>query len=84
MKKLLTVLVAALLLVGCSAQECPTCEVCPEEPTVAALPAPRDTTKTYTNSEKAEVACEENTYAAACSSINASNLHEYLGREVWN
>ena len=81
MKKLLTVLVAALLLVGCSAQECPQCEVCEDAPTVAELPAARDTSKTYKNADKADVACEANTYAAACSSINAENLHEYLNRE---
>lgn len=83
MKKLFTVLVAALLLVGCSAQECPQCEVCPdvpETPVVAALPAARDTSKSYTKNE-ATVQCTESDYSTACSSINPENLHEYLNRE---
>lgn len=81
MKKLLTVLAAALLLIGCSAQECPQCEVCPDVEPVLELPAPRDTSKTYENSDKQSVQCTDTTFAAACSSINASNLHEYLGRD---
>ena len=80
MKKLLTVLVAALLLVGCSAQECPQCEVCEDVPTVAELPAARDTSKTYTKND-ATVQCTETDYSTACSSINPENLHEYLNRE---
>lgn len=49
---------------------------------VAELPAPRDTTLTYKpDKDSDEVACEENTYAPGCSSINAENLQDYLGRD---
>ncbi|MEE3489037.1 MAG: FMN-binding protein [Bulleidia sp.] len=46
------------------------------------LPEPRDTTKTYKPSEDAEeTACAADVYNPSCSSINADNLAEYLGRD---
>lgn len=53
-----------------------------EEQGPAALPEARDTSLTYKPSkDEAEVACTADTYAPACSSINSTNLIEYLGRE---
>lgn len=50
-----------------------------EEGTETTLPDPVDTTKTYKPSEDADpVACEAGVFSADCSSINASNLTEYL------
>ena len=84
MKKLLVVLLAALMLTACAAPA-PEAEPTPApeaEPVVAELPAPVDTTKMYKPSkDAAETACEAGVYAAACSSINSENLVEYLGRE---
>lgn len=83
MKKLLAALCALLLVSGCASNECPAPEPCPtpETPVVVELPAPRDTNAKYKNADGNEVACDVNSYAAACSSINAKNLHEYLGRD---
>ena len=84
MKKILAVLLAALMLTACSAPapETPEVEPTPEAPVVAELPAPIDTTKTYKPSKDAEeTACEAGVYAAACSSINSENLVEYMGRD---
>lgn len=82
MKKLLVALLAVLLLAGCT-QECPeceTCEVCPAPAkTVADLPAPRDTSKTYKDADGNEHACELNNYSVDCSSITSANLTDYLG-----
>lgn len=87
MKKLLVVLLAVLMLAGCT-QECPecaACEVCEECPpaakTVADLPAPVDTNKKYKDKDGNEFACELNNYSVDCSSITAENLKDYLGIE---
>jgi len=76
MKKLLLCLLALLLLAGCA--ECPECEKCeecaPAAKTVADLPAARDTSK-----KDGENACALNSYSLACSSIDSSNLKDYLG-----
>lgn len=86
MKKLLVSSLALLMLAGCAAPaECPECpepQVVEVEKTPEPLPAPRDTTKTYVPSEGADpVACEENVYSAACSSIGVDNLVNYLNRD---
>lgn len=45
------------------------------------LPQPIDTTKTYKPSKDSdEVPCAPGAFGPTCSSINASNLKEYLGR----
>lgn len=71
MKKLL-VLVGALavfcVFAGCSAKK----EEAPAVPAVKALPAPVDTTKPD---------AQKSPFAADSSSINATNLFEYLGRD---
>ena len=98
MKKLFALLMAAALLAGCSTSAQKTdaeleAEGWVKNPTengyvlasesgAAALPAARDTSKTYKpDKDSEEVACEENTFAAACSAINSENLQDYLGRE---
>ncbi|MBP3399934.1 MAG: rhodanese-like domain-containing protein [Erysipelotrichaceae bacterium] len=94
MKKLIALLAALLVLAGCSSAPAQkTDEELMAEGWVknplengyvaapAELPAPVDTTKTYKNAEEKEVACEAGNYSAGCSSINASNLHEYLNRD---
>lgn len=95
MKKILVALLAMLLLVGCSSQPAQKtdeelmAEGWVKNPTEngyvlaeGELPAPIDTTKMYTPSkDAAETACTEGVYAAACSSINSTNLTEYLARE---
>lgn len=82
MKKLLVVLLAVLMLAGCT-QECPECETCevcaPAAKTVADLPAPRDTNKKYKDQDGNEHACELNNYSVDCSSITSENLKDYLG-----
>lgn len=100
MKKLLTLVMLAALLTGCSSTGAKTDEQLKAEGWVknptengyvlageegnskTDLPAPRDTTKTYKPDKDSEaVACEENTYAPGCSSINAENLQDFLGRD---
>lgn len=96
MKKLLLVaMMAMLLLAGCSnGSAAKTDEELMAEGWVknplengfveasADLPVARDTTKMYKPSkDEAETACEENTYAAGCSSISVDNLTDYLGRD---
>ncbi len=93
MKKILSTLALAALLAGCSsapaatettpAAETPAAtETTAEVSEAAALPAPRDTSKMYTPGEgEEEVNCTENTYSTACSSIDQTNLTEYLGRD---
>lgn len=94
MKKLLVALLALLLLAGCSSapsqktDEELMAEGWVKNPTengyvqVKELPETIDTTKTYKPSQDAEeVACEAGVYSASCSSINASNLYEYLNIE---
>ena len=94
MKKFIALLAALLVLAGCSSAPAQkTDEELMAEGWVknplengyvaaaAELPAPVDTTKTYKNAEEKEVACEAGNYSAGCSSINASNLHEYLNRD---
>lgn len=86
MKKLFIALLAVLLLAGCStAPECPECAVCEQCPevtpakTVADLPAPRDTSKSTKDADGNAQACTLDNYSLDCSSINSSNLSEYLG-----
>ncbi|MBR5005418.1 MAG: hypothetical protein IKY14_08155, partial [Erysipelotrichaceae bacterium] len=94
MKKLIALLAALLVLAGCSSAPAQkTDEELMAEGWVknplengyvaapAELPAPVDTTKTYKNAEEKEVACEAGNYSAACSSINASNLQDWLNRD---
>lgn len=78
MKKLLTALLALTLLAGCAGTPA---EQAPEGP--APLPAPQDETLEYqANKDDAEkTKCAIGVYNPACSSINSSNLKEYLGRE---
>lgn len=54
-----------------------------EAVTRAALPAPRDLSKTFKPSSDSdeEEPCVEDCYLLACSSIDADNLIDYLGRD---
>ena len=88
MKKILSVLLAGVILTGCasSSTAAPAATTAAAEATVetvaAALPAPVDTTRTYKpTKDGADTACEAGVFAADCSSINASNLVDYLGRD---
>ena len=95
MKKFMTAAFAIILLVGCSSApaetSCPECPVCetpaavepaPEAPAQAALPAPRNTTKTYKPDEKSDpVDCTEDTFLPGCAAINNENLLDYLNRD---
>lgn len=94
MKKILSTLALAALLAGCSsapaatestpstAAPAATGETTSEVSEAAALPAPRDTSKMYTPGEgEEETNCTENTYSTACSSIDQTNLVDYLGRD---
>ena len=92
MKKYIILLLSVLALAGCAAKQKTDEELMAEgwvknplengyEMAATELPTPIDTTKTYKNAEQAEVACEEGNYAAGCSAINSTNLHEYLNRE---
>ena len=73
MKKLLSALLALALLAGCT----------PAAPVdnVKELPASVNTAAKYKNAEGNEVACEANNYTNACAGVNATNLHEFLGRD---
>ena len=92
MKKLFVLLMAALLLVGCSSA--PTAEELAAQGYVlnptengyvaqGALPeSARDTSKTYKpNKDSGDTACTADAYAAACSSIGVDNLYQYLNRD---
>lgn len=89
MKKLLVSLLAVMMLAACSSKpaevqtptETPT--VTGEPTVVAELPAPQDTSKEYKANKDDETAtpCSEGVYNVSCSSIDASNLKDYLGRE---
>lgn len=82
MKKLLVALLALLLLAGCaSCPECEACEVVEPAKTVADLPAPRDTSKSYSDKDGNSIACALDDYSLDCSTINSSNLTDYLGIE---
>ena len=76
MKKLFSVLLVLVLLAGCGAPAATTDANAKKE-----LPSSVNTAATYKNAEEQEVACELTNYTNACASINASNLHEYLGRD---
>ncbi len=86
MKKLMMIVLSALLLAGCAStptecEPCPTPDA-PEAPVVAALPEARDTTKTYKPSkDAAEEACTADVFAAGCSGVSVDNLVDYLGRD---
>lgn len=92
MKKLLTSLMTVALLAGCSSapatttteattSEAPVTTTAPVSET-AALPAARDTSKTYVAAEGEDPTnCTEDTYATGCSSITNENLVDYLGRD---
>lgn len=71
MKKFLVVLCTLALFAGCSAKKTETVTVV-QEPAQKALPAPVDTTKPDAATTP---------FAAASSSINATNLFEYFGRD---
>ena len=87
MKKLLLALLTSLLLVGCApaAPATDSAKVETTTPEVAAvkeLPATIDTTKNYKpTKDGAEEPCKAGVYNPACSSIDASNLFEYVGRD---
>ncbi|MBQ9494171.1 MAG: hypothetical protein IJR50_00860 [Treponema sp.] len=70
MRKLLVAFFMLPLLVACMASK-PTA-MAPSAPAQKALPAPTDMSKAEAN---------DNPFAAAASSINVSNLFEYLGRD---
>ena len=87
MKKLLLALLTSLLLVRCAptAPATNSAKVETTTPEVAAvkeLPATIDTTKNYKpTKDGAEEPCKAGVYNPACSSIDASNLFEYVGRD---
>ena len=94
MKKLIALLAALLVLAGCSSapaqktDEELMAEGWVKNPlengyVLAAeeLPAPVDTTAVLKDKDGNESACEVTSYAAGCSSINSTNLHEYLDRD---
>lgn len=72
MKKLLIIVSAAIVLAACSANKPAETVQVQAEPAKIALPAPVDTTKPD---------AAKTPYAAGVSSINASNLFEYFGRD---
>ena len=84
MKKFIVLLITVLLLAGCSST---TPQKTDEElmaegwVKVLELPATIDTTKTYKDSDGNEHPCEAGVYSTACSSINAENLIDYIGRK---
>lgn len=88
MKKILVVLTAILALAACAPSDAELVEkgwvLNPTENGYVQyldLPAPIDTTKTYKPNKDAEpVACKEGVYSSDCSSINAENLIDYMGR----
>ena len=73
MKKLLTALLALAMLAGCTTGA-------PVEKTKE-LPASVNTTLKYKDQEGNEVVCEANNFTTSCAGINATNLHEFLGRD---
>ncbi len=94
MKKLLLILVATLMLAGCSSAPAQkTDEELMAEGWVKdplnngytmnmELPAPQDTSKMYKPTQDGdEVACPVGEFNTACSSINVDNLYEYLSVE---
>lgn len=91
MKKSITALLVATLLAGCSSTSAASSKASTaassstkDEPTavVAELPAPQDETKEYKANKDDEKAtkCAVGVYSPDCSSINSSNLKDYLGR----
>lgn len=93
MKKIVTGLLAAMLLAGCgSTANSGTTTTQTSEPEAKddvvevvakkELPAPVDTTLTYKPSEDAaETQCTEDAYVSGCAAINNTNLREYLNRD---
>lgn len=87
MKKIVTGLLAAVLLAGCSSPANETEKVSSDskdevETTVKELPAPVDTSLTYKPSEDAEeTECTTNSYVSGCAAINNTNLRDYLNRD---
>jgi len=89
MKKLIVLLLLSLTLVGCAKSDAQlTKEGYVLKPlengyvAQAALPAPRDTTKTYKpTQDAADTACTADVYNAACSSIGVANLDQYMNRD---
>jgi rhodanese-related sulfurtransferase len=89
MKKIIALILVSLFLVGCAKSDAQlTKEGYVLKPlengyvAQAALPAPRDTTKTYKpTQDAAETACTADVYNAACSSIGVANLDQYLNRD---
>ena len=73
MKKLFGALLALALLAGCTTGA-------PAE-NKKDLPASVNTTLKYKDKDGNEVACEAGNFTTSCAGINASNLHEYLGRD---
>ena len=90
MKKIVTGLLAAMLLAGCgSTANSGTTTTQTSEPEAKddvvevvakkELPAPVDTTLTYKPSEDAaETQCTEDAYVSGCAAITNTNLREYL------
>ena len=83
MKKIIIIFLVSLLFTGCSTTKQKTdAELMAEGwVKVSELPSPIDTTKTYKDSDGNEHPCEAGSYSAACSSVSAENLIDYLGRD---
>lgn len=88
MKKILLILATLLALAACAPTDAQLIEkgwvLNPTENGYVAyleLPNPIDTEKTYKPSaDAAAVPCKEGVYSSDCSSINPSNLIDYMGR----
>lgn len=87
MKKILTGMLAAMLLVGCSSKPATDDKAAgttepKQEETVKELPAPVDTSLTYKpNEDSEETACTVDAYVSGCAAINNTNLRDYLNRD---